>query len=152
MTIKTIAIDTDIHRVVPLEPTTEFFNLANKADDKSWSRNCSAADNETIYYCVLDSVLEGIITGWISVEDKLPENFQRVIIKTNEDNSIGYDGKVINVYTAFFVKGKTKEEVARTNSTCFADQNGNNLKPYAWDVAPLVLFGQEVTYWMPIPE
>ena len=56
--IKTITINTETHKVVPIEPTVEFFKLANIADNESWSGSCCSADNEAIYHCVIESAPE----------------------------------------------------------------------------------------------
>lgn len=116
--------------------------------------------NELIFtnnYGTLDAVAKHLYESgyrkqeWISVDDRLPEDGQMVLI---------YDGRAYQwkptVNCAIFQKGKTaaqlKEEGCRVIS--FADEYGNNKKPYRWRavLGPMVWFGQMVTHWMPLPE
>lgn len=88
---------------------------------------------------------------WISVEDKLPENGQMVLI---------YDGNAYQwkptISCAIFQKGKTKEQLKEEGYKTMsgADEYGNNKKPYRWcsGNSPMNWHGQMVTHWMPLPE
>jgi hypothetical protein len=86
---------------------------------------------------------------WISVNDRLPDNKQKVLIVSNCGNCY----PPINIDTAIFYKGNTREECERINRYGFADQFANNLVPYAWKgSAHMQWFGQEITHWMELPE
>ncbi len=89
---------------------------------------------------------------WINVEDRLPDNNEYVLAIYNGGNWLS-GGKSEGNHTyrvCQFVKGKTKEENL-TGSWTFGDEGFNNQKPYAWlTTGPLRLFGQDVTYWMPL--
>ena len=80
---------------------------------------------------------------WISVDDKLPTDTQKVLIAVRGSN----------IQCATFHKGKTKEQVAETHMMCGSDEYGNNLRPFRWyaDGGPMSWFGQDVTHWMPLP-
>lgn len=91
---------------------------------------------------------------WISVQDRLPMNGQRVLV---------YDGGATQwnptVSAAVFVKGRTHEEImVEYRDTgrlwyTFGDEEGNNKKPYGWrGDAHMQWFGQQVTHWMPLPK
>jgi hypothetical protein len=107
--------------------------------------------------------------GWISVEDKLPENGEMVFVYLgNYRQSQKYD-------VVKFEKGISQEErqqmkdglladegvnvysnghqvVAKRSSMFTAsDEEGNNTKPYSWSNLPMRYFGQDVTHWMPLP-
>ena len=109
---------------------------------------------------------------WINVEDRLPDDGQRVFVYA------GNYGQSQKYHSAIFVKGLSEKdrqlmkegqipiEYVRTGSWIegtrnkykysdspryniyrLGDEEGNNLKPYVWEVSPLTLFGQEVTHW-----
>lgn len=120
--------------------------------------NCKHGDipefNEPCVSCDHCSNWESLAPQWISVEERLPENGQQVLI---------YDGNATqwkaSVHSARFVKGRTHDEImveyrdtGRLWHT-FGDEEGNNKKPYAWrGDAHMQWFGQQVTHWMPPPE
>lgn len=88
---------------------------------------------------------------WISVEDRLPDDNQDVLI---------YDGNALqwkpSVSVATFSKGRTKEELRKggyLRISC-SDEDGNNKKPYCWRCthSHMIWFGQYVTHWKPLPE
>lgn len=81
---------------------------------------------------------------WINTKKQLPNNNQKVIILTNNND----------IQIAIFYKGHTKEECEKINAYSFEDQGGNNLVPYAWkaDGGPMKWFGQDVLYWMELPD
>lgn len=148
--LKTITINTDTHKVVPLEPTgkmidSHFRELDIEAVDVYPHQYELSA---LCYKAMLAAAPEYTQSPWISTDDHLPYDGQRVFIKTNETH-VHAGGKIVNIRSANFYKGKTKEEVELTKSCCFHDQDGNNLKPYAWQEGPLTWFGQTVTHWMP---
>ena len=91
---------------------------------------------------------ECINIRWISVEDQLPEDGQKVLcLWWNIHCVTRYNYDVMR-----FRKGRTAEEME--NATVFrsADQWGNNKKPYCWDdERGYIHFGQDVFYWMPLP-
>ncbi len=104
--------------------------------------------------------------SWINVKEKLPENNQKILT---------YDG--IRVKIAIFEKGLTnkerekmkrgeipdeKEHVWRPVDGFFetkrseiykaSDEWGNNEKGYCWRIDDNRVFGQNIEWWMPIPE
>lgn len=91
------------------------------------------------------------MSNWISVDEKLPENGQMVMI---------FDGNAIQwkseISVAVFYKGRTAEEMKKLSfGTIYGcDEYGNNKKPYNWHCphSHMVWFGQYVTHWMPLPE
>lgn len=88
----------------------------------------------------------------ISIEDRVPEDRQVVLIYTNETNVFGSKGQLMRFHVATFVKGRTAEEVERDRCSTFGDQQWNNRVPYGWKGdGPCAWFGQEVTHWMPLP-
>lgn len=92
------------------------------------------------------------MSDWISVEDRLPEDGQRVLIFTPCTNCYGRDWKPIHQNTADFCKGRTAEEIRRNGGLhCADDEKDNNKRPYAWRDGAMHWWGQEVTHWMPLP-
>lgn len=108
-----------------------------------------------------------LYSEWVSTEDRLPEDGQDVLI---------YDGEL---GIAKFRRGISKEErermkrgefpdpeetgwtladgyfkVKRSDSYGPADEGWNNLVPYYWKQTrgPMQWFGQNVKYWMPLPD
>jgi hypothetical protein len=79
--------------------------------------------------------------GWINVNSLLPNDGQKVLI-LDDDNDIE---------VAVFCKGKSKKECEMCGIIESADQYGNNLVPYNWE-SDKSWFGQEITYWMPLPK
>lgn len=95
----------------------------------------------------LQQLAEEYKGGWIPCSEKLPENKQKVLIWYG-------NGHCYRMSVATFKKGKTKEELQAMERLCigFADQWGNNLKPYAWDGDGMMQWeGQEVIAWQPLP-
>lgn len=92
---------------------------------------------------------------WISVEDELPENNQTVLIYFPYSALI----ETCHIGVARFVKGLANKERldrndSRSKTWMFGDEGGNNLVPYRWaaENGPCSWFGQEVTYWKPLPK
>jgi hypothetical protein len=101
-----------------------------------------------------DDISQSLSDWWITCEEQLPENDQKVIIYAPKSQM-----PKINICT--FVKGiskKEREELKlsgdeRHLSYYGADEYANNRKPYNWKAqGPGSYFGQEVTHWMPIPD
>lgn len=96
---------------------------------------------------------------WIHVSDRLPKNNTYVLILLNITNWIEQDDPD-NVYcrVAKFERGRTKEQLDKLEelgcwSVTARDQEGNNKMPYHWEeFGPAQYFGQQVSYWMPLPE
>lgn len=96
----------------------------------------------------------------ISVNDRLPKDKTYVLVHVNRDNWIDRDDpKNVCFKVMKFVRGISKEE-RDTMPDCERkrwirpeDEYGNNLKPYYWrEFGPGSEFGQNVDYWMDLPE
>jgi hypothetical protein len=88
---------------------------------------------------------------WVDVNERLPEHGQYVLIKTNITNCTGHGGRLLQYHVATFYRGRPQSEVQRTRLREWADEDGNNLRPYRWGgEGPMDFFGQVVTHWMPI--
>ena len=101
-----------------------------------------------------DDISHSLSDWWISCDEKLPENGQKVIIFTPM-------AQMSKINICIFKRGisaKEREELrllgdVRGRTFDGADEHANNRKPYKWDVqGPGSYFGQEVTHWMPIPD
>lgn len=100
--------------------------------------------------CYASPVSQGVqpCGEWISVKERLPNNKETVLIKTNKTNVFGYNNELKQYHVATFVRGKTKDEVEKTKCFCAHDEEGNNLRPYNWEGdGPCNWFGQEITHW-----
>lgn len=86
---------------------------------------------------------------WISVNDQLPEDKQIVLVCYKNDHV--YNPQICVME---FWKGRTKEQLSEYSAIYFCDENGNNMKPYAWKClhSHFALFGQDATHWMPLPD
>lgn len=91
--------------------------------------------------------------NWISTEDRLPRNNDYVLVHLIDKPWLDNDdieGKRF-FQVAKFLQGKTREELKGVITS--SDQWGNNLKPYCWsEFGPSTHWGQEVDFWMEIPE
>jgi hypothetical protein len=95
-----------------------------------------------------------------SVKDSLPSNNTYVLARYTGGNwldSTHQSGVVWKVVK--FVRGisKAKREAMldceRKRQYHSEDEWGNNLRPYVWkEWGPGRLFGQDVDFWMPLPE
>ena len=88
--------------------------------------------------------------GWISVDERLPEDGDIVLVYWYNVHCCERD----NFSVMRFRKGRTSEELKQADFFRSCDQWGNNKRPYDWSDphGPLSLFGQDVTHWMPLPE
>lgn len=97
----------------------------------------------------------------ISVAEKPPRDGQYVLVKVLKDN--WGDDKDAYFRVARFRKGLSlveREALPETNrkewekkySYGYADEGSNNEKPYCWDSAPSVYFGQEVEHYWELPK
>lgn len=92
------------------------------------------------------------VANWINTEDRVPEHGDVVLIRTNRTNVTTYRGQPMQHHVATFCKGVTAAEVEASGVQHFADEGGNNLRPYRWSGdGPCSWFGQDVTHWMQIP-
>lgn len=120
------------------------------------------------------------MSEWVSVGDRLPEDKQWVLVRLEKTNWQS-DGKIVGDHllrVVQFNRGLTEEDRELMRSGVFnneiercwnaaddyhdvprselykgCDQKGNNLKPYNWSTfGASNFFGQEVEYWMDLPE
>ena len=108
-------------------------------------------------------------TEWISVAERLPEEGKYVLVLVGKsDPQVACLRKGISKaereqmrrgeipdpveYGWNYRDGVTFTKRSRIFKDC--DEDGNNLVPYRWfaNGGPMAWFGQDVTYWMPIPE
>ena len=107
---------------------------------------------------------------FINTADKLPEPNKYVLGIHNRDTWHDRDDyEHVNYVVVKFVPGLSmadrekmksgelpdpfSEVVKRSSEIKSADQYGNNLKPYFWDTfGPGSFNGQEIEWWMPLPE
>lgn len=75
--------------------------------------------------------------NWISVDERLPEDGQAVLVRRNQSNwhmehtlANGDKRKIWRWQACRFTRGKTAEEVEKSGVWCKADVGGNNLFPY----------------------
>lgn len=104
---------------------------------------------------------------WISTKDKLPDDGQTVLV---------YDGNVRTANIVFGISKQTREDmkagkipdpeswgwnlsqgyfkIKRSDSFGAEDEWWNNEVPYCWKdkFSPMTWFGQNIKYWMPLPE
>ena len=86
--------------------------------------------------------------NWISTKDQLPKDRQRVIV-WNRNCNVSCGGEVIHVYAVNFHQGEHRPNGPwRSCDTGF----GNNEVPYCWKEGARTWFGQEILFWMPIPD
>lgn len=97
---------------------------------------------------------------WISVEDRLPEEDQAVLLRTNLTNNFKThtlaDGSIRENWiwdVGWLIKGLSAEEVKTSTVITGADQWDNNLRPYCWKTfGPRTYFGQDITHWCAIED
>jgi hypothetical protein len=108
---------------------------------------------------------------WINVENSLPNEGDSVLVYLgNHIQSRKYDvvtfnkgiskkerqdmreGKIENPTIKTYVGSPSiRWDSKRSSLTNSSDEEGNNQKPYSWQNGPMRYFGQDVTYWMPLP-
>lgn len=104
---------------------------------------------------------------WISVEERLPDDGENVLIWvgkvesariakgiSEEEREKMKNGELedpIEYVWSYFDDIKTYK---RSQGYRGCDVFGNNLVPYCWTATsgPMNWFGQDVTHWMPLPE
>lgn len=121
----------------------------NEIEDSGMGKNvdlCGATIKQLAIE-IVNQLAEEYNNGWIPCSEKLPEDGQKVLVYRE-------DGHCSGMSVARFKRGKTKEELESMECMCvrFADQWGNNLKPYAWDGdGPMMWNGQDIIAWQPLP-
>ena len=73
---------------------------------------------------------------WISIDDRLPKDKQRVLVFVPDNNVYGYNRERECIHAATFVRSRI---------------DGNNKKPYEWVNSPRKYFGQDISHWMILP-
>ena len=104
---------------------------------------------------------------WISVEDRLPEENVAVLIWSGSISIAKLEKGITMAEREAMKKGEIDDPkdigwnssngwfwIKRSDSIRPCDEWGNNLKPYCWEVVGGVgqRFGQDVKYWMPLPQ
>ena len=103
---------------------------------------------------------------WISVEDRLPEEGEYVIVWvgsvqvariekgiTDEERQKMKNGEVEDRIEYGWSQSTGFMPLKRSNLYKACDVHGNNRVPYCWKAigGPMEWFGQNVTHWMPRP-
>lgn len=111
---------------------------------------------EQIKEAVTDQIEKMVESGrlalafdWISVDENLPDDGELVLAIWDKSHFTEPGMSVMRFY-----KGKSADEVDIYDGVRFCDEWGNNKKPYAWcdPSGPMTWYGQDVSYWMPLPE
>ena len=104
---------------------------------------------------------------WISVEDRLPEEDVAVLIWSGCISVAKLEKGITMAEREAMKRGEIDDPesegwnlsngwfmVKRSDSIRACDEWGNNLKPYCWAAVDGMVhyFGQNVKYWMPLPE
>lgn len=92
---------------------------------------------------------------WINVNDKLPEHGQFVLAWAGNVHQPSMCTVVRFLTGISKVERKELEENGDKRAKQFyaEDEGGNNKRPYCWEeFGPMKWFGQDVTYWMPLPQ
>lgn len=104
---------------------------------------------------------------WISVEDRLPEENVAVLIWSRSISIAKLEKGITMAKREAMKKGEIDDPesigwnssngwfwIKRSDAIRPCDEWGNNLKPYCWETVCGVgqYFGQDVKYWMPLPE
>lgn len=104
---------------------------------------------------------------WISVEDRLPEEKEYVMIWCGECQIARIEKGISKEQREAMKRGELDDpcESGWTLSTGYftlkrsqaykaCDEQGNNRVPYCWypNGGPMSWFGQNVTHWMPLPK
>jgi hypothetical protein len=86
--------------------------------------------------------------NWISVQDSLPQDKERVIIWDKNCHVFSCEMHIQHIYIASFRKGEHKQ-----NGPWFPWDSGfgGNLFPWCWEEGPRKWFSQDVTHWAPLP-
>ena len=84
--------------------------------------------------------------NWISVNDRLPNDGDEVLIYT------GYKYDIVSFNKGISLNEREKDSSHRSKLIKPEDEYGNNKRPYNWTNSPVQYFGQEITHWMPLPE
>jgi hypothetical protein len=97
-----------------------------------------------------DDISMSLSDWWISVEDSLPPSGKKVLIYLKDNNvSMASIRRGISKIERESLK---ESDPTRYRTYSFADEHDNNKVPYRWrGEGPMDYFGQEVLYWMPIP-
>ena len=118
---------------------------------------------------VMDIIAHGITLPpqWISVEDRLPEENEYVMIWCGEcqiariEKGISEEqrnamkrGELDDPYETGWTLSSGYFTLKRSQSYKACDEQGNNRVPYCWyaNGGPMKWFGQEVTHWAYLPQ
>ncbi|MFZ6727395.1 DUF551 domain-containing protein [Undibacterium sp. MH2W] len=147
--IKTITINTETHKVVPIEPTEEFFKLANIADFESLSGSCCSADNETIYRCAIESAPEFSGSSWINAKDRLPDvkagNCEEFIVHARSIN-----GGKARVFAAMYLNEMELDDSEEGYERPFTGWHSAK-EHHDYDCYYEAISSHEILHWMPLP-
>lgn len=129
---------------------------------------CCMCDKKMCDICELSMYWKGIMKNdlWISVDERLPEENEAVLIWTGsvnvarickgiteEERKKMENGEISNPVEIGWSLSTGFIPIKRSSSYKGCDVFGNNLVPYCWKATsgPMEWFGQNVSHWMPLP-
>ena len=99
------------------------------------------------------------MNDWISAKEVLPTEEKCVLIWTADGPGVakikyGLSEKERSLMKQGVIPDPVVGKSRRSNLYFWEDEDGNNRVPYRWqsEDSSMNWFGQEVLYWMPIPE
>ena len=125
--------------------------------------------SDCVYLLMADEFITNGVTvqEWISVDDRLPEENEYVMIWCGEcqiariEKGISEEqrkamkrGELDDPYETGWTLSSGYFTLKRSQSYKACDEQGNNRVPYCWyaNGGPMKWFGQEVTHWAYLPQ
>ena len=140
--IKTITINTETHRVVPIEPTEEFFKLANI--------DCGGCQVlRFLYHCVIESAPEFNESPWVNANDRLPDvkagDCEEFIVHARSIN-----GGKAHVFAAMYLNEMELDDPEEGYERPFTGWHSAK-EHHDYDSYYEALSSHEILHWMPLP-